>query len=165
MRDQLRKIIAKESVIFLAFAATAVVLIGQKPFVERTIERKQLMLARGASLEQNLAVIGLDQGEIEAVLMLEDFKKEFPQFSNAGYREAVGFYLSQYPDYAQRDILYEKIARADNKINQAKSKLSKQRLLEGTAEVLKKIGLVVIALYPVTIALKVVRASKNTKEK
>jgi len=164
MRDQLRKIMAKELTIFLAFAIAGIVFIGQKPLVERALERKQLMLARGASLEQNLAVIGLEQGEIEAVLMLEAFKEQFPQFANANYREAAGFYLAQYPDYARRDILYERVTLAENKIDRAKAKLSKQRLLETASGALAKLGIIALALYPVTIGIKIARASKNYKK-
>ena len=162
-RERFRKTTIRELLILTAFVAVAAVLIIQARWVDDQLQAAPVLWRDEATLEQNLAALGLAGNEINAVMMMEDFKRDFPQFAKAGYKDAVGFYLAEFPAYPHREALYDRITAAENKINEAKQKLTQQQHMESVSQWLKRAGVLILALYPLTFGGRVLLRIKRVK--
>src|SRR5262245_9312950 len=153
-REKFRKTVVRELFILAVFAALSTVVLAQSFWVLKGLEKQEIYWSNARSLPENLAALGLASSEINAVLMMEEFKKDYPQYAEAGYNDAVGFYLSEFPAYPHREALYERITAAESKINEAKRKLADARRIEKLSPSLTKSAFLILALSPITCAAR-----------
>jgi len=145
------------------FLSGAFLLIAQPRWVQERLDHQQAPIKPWASFEQNLAVIGLSPAEIDAVVLVEKFKRATPQFAELSYKDAVSLYVSEHPEYQQRESLFNLIAAAQKKLDTTKNEIKVSSRLMDASLILKKGGFVLLFLYPVYLIGRLGMAAQKPK--
>jgi len=163
MRDVLRAKIKRELFIIACVLALAGIFFALARFTQKHAERSGPMLAKWASFEQNLAVLGLDPAEIEVAVRLQAFMDEYPAYAGADYRQAASYYLSEYPQMGERDAFYALAASAQGRIDRAKGALARSSQMMGLATLLSWLAFCVPWCYPVYFLVRLSLAARRKK--
>ena len=99
MRNQFRKIVIRELKILSLLLVIAALFVVQYPLTMEKLSKKEIPYNEHLSFEQNLSTMGLTTFEIDAVLMMEEFKKQYPQVSGLGYKDTVSLFLAENPNF------------------------------------------------------------------